>query len=69
MDTEEKRKDRAKFMVSVAMFLGFIEAMSIAVNKHVTNDQERAAIGEEFDTLIRRANYPELSDAALGKVH
>ena len=30
VDTEEKRKDRAKFMVSVAMFLGFIEAMSIA---------------------------------------
>ena len=27
------------------------------------------AIGEEFDTLIRRANYPELSNAALGKVH
>ena len=69
VDTEEKRKDRAKLMVSVAMFLGFVEAMSIAVNKHVTNDEERAAVGEEFDTLIRRANYAELSDTALGKVH
>ena len=47
VDTEEKRKDRTKIMVSVAMFLGFVEAMSIAVNTHVTDDEERAAIGDE----------------------
>ena len=69
VDTEAKLQDGAQSKVNAATAIGLVESMVISVNHHVTNDEERAAIGKEFDRLIRRAAYPELADTALGTVH
>ena len=69
VDTEAKLQALAQGMVRGATAIGLLKSMVISVNHHVTNDEERAAIGKEFDRLIRRAAYPELTDTALGTVH
>ena len=69
VDTEAKLQDGAQSKVNGATAIGLVASMVISVNHNVTNDEERAAVGKEFDRLIRRAAYPELTDTALGKVH
>ena len=60
VDTEERRKDRADVTVSITTFLGFFDMLVEVVRTHVTDPEQRAAIGKAFDLAIRRSGLPDV---------
>ena len=51
VDTEERRKDRADVTVSITTFLGFFDMLVEVVRTHVTDPEQRAAIGKALGII------------------